>query len=265
MRHQLLQVQNRERNTPVHWATVYTKVDTLRKIIDSLPPEDMYKLLGSQNYSGYTPLHFAAHYNRTEVLKLFINFIIENHFTTLYNAKCHAGNTLLHVAIQRGSTKVLKTFMDEHPSEILYPLLATQNNFGQTVVHLALNVSPSGLFTELMNMINRRIIPENKLELLQIRQDKGENTAVHSVAYTDEVDKMECLLKILSLRDQKVILELKNVNHLKPVEIAEHCGIRSMVSLIYKYMTETDHGAGIVLQLTSLLTIALQTAILANF
>lgn len=215
------------RQNPIHKAAQVSAAEFITQapqIIQGLYKKEWVNILESEDAYGQSPLHTAILNNASmKTVKALINFfknVTDNKIpvTEYIGSADYYGNTILHIAAQKKykhhedllrllfSNETLGNIKNQ--AGFANTLCAKRNKQGDSALHTAIK-NKFDIFTQ--NIVSYICLDKLFVKLLELIKDKYENTILHTIAATDNLDTFEYVLG--QIKDKTKIPTLLNLRN----------------------------------------------------
>ena len=158
-------------------------VEQLRKCLQSVSAEDIYRLLAARNvWTGVTAIYTAVQRDQAEVLSCFLDFITKKQRNKLLLTTNRNGASFLHFAAYFGSNEAARRICVYVSQEFRFQLFSKQANSGQTALHWAAWKGHTELITHILDSVE----PAQQIQLLDITDNSDRTVLDVALQYSNQ-------------------------------------------------------------------------------
>ncbi|KAH7851453.1 hypothetical protein Vadar_011794 [Vaccinium darrowii] len=195
-------------DTPLHVAALRGHLDFTKALLTRKP-----KLATELDSLRSSPLHLASIEGHIEVVQELLRVN-----TNVCIARDQDGRIPLHLAVMRGRVEVIRELLGAKPNSIQEKL-----GRGEIVMHLCVKYNRLEALKTLVQYVQ-----SNGMESLLNSRDNDGNTILHLAAALKQMDTIEYLLGIKSVKDDA---NVKNQNGSTALDVVEHCPCRDLKTM----------------------------------
>ncbi|KAG5556360.1 hypothetical protein RHGRI_006829 [Rhododendron griersonianum] len=197
-------------DTPLHVAVLRGHLDFAKALL-RLKPE----LATEVDSRRCTPLHLASTEGHIELVRELLHLHVKPDVCT---TRDQDGRTPLHLAVMKGRVEVIRELLGAKSC-----LVHDKLGRGETVLHLSVKYNRLEALKALVEYLQ-----SNNMESLLNSIDDDGNTILHLAATFKQVDTIEYLLGIKSVKDHA---NDKNRNGSTALDVVEHCPNRDLKTM----------------------------------
>ncbi|KAI7985975.1 Ankyrin repeat-containing protein BDA1 [Camellia lanceoleosa] len=204
-----LMTMNFHHQTPLHIAVLRGHSDFTTAILSRKP-----RLAAELDLTRCSPLHLASATGHVEIVRALLNAN-----DAVCKARDEDGRTPLYLAVMNGRVEVVKLLIQARP-ESIREKLGRRGGGGDTVLHLCVKYNR----LEVLKTLVDGLLNPNDVAFLNSADEDG-NTLLHLAAALKQLDTIEYLLQVQSVKEHP---NTNNKNNSTALDVVEQCPNRDL-------------------------------------